>query len=37
MIGVPRVALVTGASRGVGAAAVRALAAQGNTRIVIDY
>jgi NAD(P)-dependent dehydrogenase (short-subunit alcohol dehydrogenase family) len=34
---VPKVALITGASRGVGAAVARALAAQGDTRVVVNY
>jgi NAD(P)-dependent dehydrogenase (short-subunit alcohol dehydrogenase family) len=34
---VPKVALITGASRGVGAAVARAFAAQGDTRVVINY
>ncbi|GAB1218336.1 hypothetical protein ATERTT37_007590 [Aspergillus terreus] len=34
---VTKVALITGASRGVGAAVARALAAQGDTRVVVNY
>ncbi|KAL3462040.1 short-chain dehydrogenase [Aspergillus heterothallicus] len=33
----PKVALITGASRGVGAAVARAFAAQGNIRVAINY
>ncbi|KAL2842302.1 short-chain dehydrogenase [Aspergillus pseudodeflectus] len=33
----PKVALITGASRGVGAAVARALAAQCDTRVVVNY
>jgi NAD(P)-dependent dehydrogenase (short-subunit alcohol dehydrogenase family) len=34
---VSKVALITGASRGVGAAVARAFAAQGDTRVVVNY